>query len=46
MSLFGGNPTQRVRITESKHQEHYRCQYCGHEWTKVASQKKTDPMQS
>jgi hypothetical protein len=46
MSLFGGNPTQRVRITETKHEEHYRCLHCGHEWTKIASQKKTEPMQS
>lgn len=44
LTLFGGNPGQRVRITEKKHEEHYRCERCGHEWTKIAREKKTDPI--
>jgi ribosomal protein L37AE/L43A len=44
LSLFGGNPSQRVRISETTHEERYRCEYCGHEWTKTARQKTSEPV--
>jgi DNA-directed RNA polymerase subunit RPC12/RpoP len=42
----GGTPAQRVRITETTHNEHYRCEFCGHEWEKITHERKTDPIDS
>ena len=41
-SIFRRNSTGRelVRVTESTYEDHFECQYCGHQWTKTAQERK------
>lgn len=41
---FFGDAGKQVRITEQTYAEHYRCEHCGHEWTRSAQEKKTTPI--
>ena len=41
-SIFRRNSTGRelIRMTESTYEDHFECQYCGHQWTKTAQERK------
>jgi hypothetical protein len=43
---FGGQADRRVRVTEKTYEEHFRCEHCGHEWTRTAREKNTTPIKS
>jgi ribosomal protein L37AE/L43A len=34
---------RRVQVTEETYEDHYECQYCGHQWTKTAQWTRTTP---
>lgn len=35
---------QQVRVTEKTIEDHFECKHCGHQWTKVAQEKKHNPV--
>ena len=43
--LFGRDPSRRqlVQVTEKTCEEHFECQYCGHEWTRTTQETQRDP---
>jgi hypothetical protein len=38
-----GNP-QRIRVVEKTIEDHFKCQFCGHEWTTTAREKTRTPI--
>lgn len=41
-SLFRQD-TRPIRVKEETHEDHYKCQYCGHQWIKTAQWTQTIP---
>ena len=33
-----------VRVTEKTYEDHFKCRYCGHQWTETAQEKKRGPL--
>ena len=35
--------TRPVQVTEETYEDHFKCQHCGHQWTRTAKWTKTSP---
>lgn len=45
MGLFrrGSSQRQRIQVTEKTYEDHFKCEYCGYQWTTTAQEIKHDP---
>ena len=41
-SLFNRGPSQRqpIQMTKETYEDHFKCEYCGHQWTKTGQERK------
>jgi DNA-directed RNA polymerase subunit RPC12/RpoP len=43
--IFGRDPSRRqlMQVTEKTYEDHFECEYCGHQWTTTARERKQSP---
>lgn len=43
--MFSRDPRRRqpIQVTEKTYEDHFKCKYCGHQWTKTAQERKRSP---
>ena len=41
---LGTGKRQRVEISNKTYEDHFECQYCGHQWTRTAQERKESPV--
>ena len=45
-SIFNRDPRRRrpIQVTEKTYEDHFKCEYCGHQWTRIAQERKRSPL--
>ena len=43
--IFGRDLSQRqlIQVTEKTYEDHFKCEHCGHQWTRTAQERKQSP---